>query len=179
MVIQENWKESLSVILEGDKMKISNWESAKKKAIVRLPAFTITVTIIFFIASFITFWNGHIDYQEQIKQLDWAETDATVSFVYEYFDAFHTQHGRGRTLYDIHYEYYADDQIYTGIIEGQHTPKKEGDTFTIKYNPQNPEENTRALEPSKSYLVSGSIFGVLGLVMVILTVVLVKKGRDL
>lgn len=160
-------------------MKISNWESAKKKAIVRLPAFTITATIIFFVASFITFWNGPIDYQEQIKQLDWTETDATVSFVYEYFDAFHTQHGRGRTLYDIHYEYYVDDQIYTGIIEGQHTPKKEGDSFRIKYNPQNPEENTRILEPTKSYLVSGSVFATLGLILVIMTVVLIKKKQAL
>lgn len=160
-------------------MKISNWESAKKQAITKLPAFTVVAAIILFIASFIAFWNGSLHYQEQREQLDWAVTNATVSYVYKYFDAFHTQHGRGRTLYDIHYEYYVDNQIYTGIIEGQHTPKKEGDSFKIKYNPQNPEENTLKLEPSKSYLVSGSIFGTLGLLMAILTIVLIKKGKSL
>ena len=103
-------------------------------------------------------------------------TDATVSFVYEYWDAFFSQNG-GTTVYDIHYEYVVDDQTYTGVIEEHIAPYKEGDTFKIKYNPQNPEENTRTLEPSKSYLVSGSVFGVLGLVMVILTIVFIKKGR--
>lgn len=158
-------------------MQISNWESAKKQAITKLPAFTITAALIFFIASFITFWNGPINYQEQTEQLDWTVTDATVSYVYEYFDAFHTQNGRGRTLYDIHYEYYVDEQIYTGIIEEQHSPKKEGDSITIKFNPQNPEENTLILKPSKSYVVSGSVFAALGLSMITLTIVFIKKGR--
>lgn len=157
-------------------MRISNWESAKKQAITKLPAFTITAAIIFFIASFIAFWNGPIDYQEQTKQLDWTVTDATVSYVYEYWDAFYSQNA-GATVYNIHYEYVVDDQIYTGIIEGHHTPQKEGDSFKIKYNPQAPEEHTRTLEPSKSYLVSGSIFGALGLTLVILTVFLIKKRR--
>ena len=103
----------------------------------------------------------------------------TVSFVYEYYDAFHSHNGGGQTLYDIHYEYYVDDQVYTGVIEQQHAPKKEGDSFKVKYNPQNPEENTRKLEPSKSYLVSGSVFATVGLLMVISTVVLIKKGKSL
>lgn len=159
-------------------MRISNWESAKKQAITKLPAFTITAALIFFIATFIAFWNGPIDYQEQTEQLDWPITDATVSFVYEYWDAFYSQNG-GATVYDIHYEYVVDDQIYTGIIEEHIAPYKEGDTFKIKYNPQNPEENTRTLEPSKSYLVSGSVFGALGLAMVIITIVLIRKKQSL
>ena len=158
-------------------MRISNWESAKKQAIAKLPAFTITAALILFIASFIAFWNGHIDYQEQTKQLDWNVTDATVSYVYEYFDAFYTHNGSGRTLYDIHYDYYVNEQVYSGIIEEQHEPKNMGDRFEIKYNPQEPEEHTRTLETSKSYLVSGSIFGALGLVMVITTIILIKKGK--
>ena len=158
-------------------MRISNWESAKKQAITKLPAFTITAAIIFLIASFITFWNGPIKYQEQTEQLDWTVTDATVSYVYEYFDAFHTQNGRGRTLYDIHYDYCVNEQVYSGIIEEQHAPKNLGESFEIKYNPQNPEENTLILEPSKSYLVSGFVFATLGLAMITLTIVFIKKGR--
>lgn len=71
-------------------MRISNWESAKRQAITKLPAFTITAAVIFVIASFIAFWNGQIDYQEQADQLNWTVTDATVSFVHEYYDAFHS-----------------------------------------------------------------------------------------
>lgn len=158
-------------------MRISNWESAKKQAVTKLPAFTITAAIILFFASFIGFWNGPIDYQEQTDQLNWTVTDATVSFVYEYYDGFHSHNGGGQTIYDIHYEYYVHGQVYTGIIEEQHAQKKEGDSFKIKYNPQNPEEHTRTLEPSKSYLVSGSVFVALGLLMTILTIVLIKKGK--
>lgn len=66
-------------------------------------------------------------------------------------------------------------QIYTGVIKEQHTPKDEGYTFKIKYNPRNPEECTRQLKPSKSYLVSGSVFAALCLLMVILTILLIKK----
>lgn len=160
-------------------MKISNWESAKKQAITKLPAFTVVAAIILFIASFIAFWNGSLNYQEQREQLDWAVTNATVSYVYKYYDAFHSHNGGGQTLYDVHFEYYVDNQIYTGILKEQHTPQNEGDSFRIKYNPQNPEENTLRLEPSKSYLVSGSIFGALGLLMTILTIVLIKKGMSL
>ena len=158
-------------------MQISNWQSAKKQAITKLPAFTITAALIFFIASFITFWNGPINYQEQTEQLEWTVTDATVSYVYEYFDAFHTQNGRGRTLYDVHYDYYVNEQVYSGIIEEQHAPKNLGESFKIKYNPQDPEENTLILEPSKSYIVSGSILAALGLTMIVLTIVFIKKGR--
>ena len=159
-------------------MRISNWESAKKQAITKLPAFTITAAVIFFIATFLAFWNGRIDYQEQIKQLEWATTTATVNYVDEYWDAFFSQNG-GATVYDIYYEYEVDDQLYTGSIEEEITPQNVGDVFQIKYNPKAPEEHTRTLEPSKSYLVSGSVFAALGLAMAIITVVLIRKGRTL
>ena len=159
-------------------MRISNWVSAKHQAMTKLPAFTITAAIIFFIVSFITFGNGSIDYREQTKRLDWSVTDATVSYVYEYFDAFHTHNGSGRTLYDVHYDYYVNEQVYSGVIEEQHEPKSLGDRFEIKYNPKNPEEHTRTLEISKSYLVSGSIFGALGLAMMVMTIILIKKVRN-
>ena len=158
-------------------MRISNWKNAKKQAVNKLPAFTITAAIICFVASFITLWNGSVDYKKQITQLNWPMTEATVSHVYEYFDAFHTQNGSGRTLYDIHYEYTVCGQIYTGIIKGQHVSNTVGEVFQIKYNQQTPEEHTRTLEPSTSYFVSGSVFGILGLVLVSLTIILLRKER--
>lgn len=160
-------------------MRISNWKSAKKQAITKLPAFTVPAAIILFIASFIAFWNGSLNYQEQRNQLDWAVTNATVSYVYKYYDAFHSHNGGGQTLYDVHFEYYADNQIYTGILKEQHSPMNEGNSFRIKYNPQNPKENTLILEPLKSYLVSGSVFAGFGLMMVILTVFFINKKQSL
>lgn len=61
------------------------------------------------ISSFIAFWNGSLNYQEQREQLDWAITNATVSYVYKYYDAFHSHNDSGQILYDIHFE--------------QHTPR--------------------------------------------------------
>lgn len=161
-------------------MRISNWEKAKKQAILRLPFCTIGAAFLFFGATFVAFWNGPINYQEQVKQLDWTVTNATVSHVYEYYDAFHFKgSGSGATVYDTHYEYIVDSQIYTGVIEGKITHKNLGDTFQIKYNPEAPEEHTLTLEPSKSYIVSGLIWGTLCLTMVILTIMLIKKGQAL
>lgn len=162
-------------------MRISNKEKAKKQAILQAPLFTILAAVISFIASFITFWNGPINYREQVKQLDWPVTDATVSYVYEYYDPFFGGVGRhsGATVYDTHYEYVVDGQIYTEIIEGTTTHKNVGDVFKIKYNPENPEEHTQTLEPSKSYLLTGSLWGALCLTMVILTVILIRKGEEI
>lgn len=160
-------------------MRISNWKSAKKQAITKLPAFTITAAVIFLVASFIAFWNGHINFTEQTEQLEWMVTDATVNYIYEYYDAFHSHNGGGATLYDVHYEYYVDGQEYTGIIEGLHASKKVGDRFEIKYNPQKPEEHTLTLEPSTSYIISGSVCGILSLSLLGLTGYLLKKKQTL
>ncbi len=55
--------------------------------------------------------------------MNWAITNATVSYVYKYYDAFHSHNDSGQILYDIHFEYYVDNQIYTGILKEQHTPR--------------------------------------------------------
>ena len=160
--------------------EITNMEEAKKQAVTRLPVFTAGAAFLFFLAAFIAFWNGPIRYQEQIEQLNWPITDATISYVYEYYEAFYFKgSGKGATLYDSHFEYIVDGTTYTGIIEEETAPRNIGDSVQIKYNPEAPEENTRTLEPSKSYLISGPVFGALGLIMVIITAVLIKKGRSL
>lgn len=161
-------------------MRISNSESAKKQAITKLPAFTVGAAFLFFLAAFIAFWNGPIEYQEQIKQMDWPITDATISCVDEYYEAFYFKgSGDGATLYDSHYEYVVDGTTYTGIIEEEIAPRNVGDSFPIKYNPEAPEEHTRTLEPSKSYIASGILWVTLGLIMTMITVVLIKKGRTI
>ena len=154
-------------------------EEAKKQAVTRLPVFTAGAAFLFFWAALVAFWNGPINYREQVKQLGWTVTNATVSYVYEYYDAFHFKgSGSGATVYDTHYEYVVDSQTYTGVIEGEITHKNLGDTFLIKFNPEAPEEHTLTLEPSKTYIESGLIWGALCLTMVIITVVIIKKGQS-
>lgn len=161
-------------------MEITNMEEAKKQAVTRLPVFTAGAAFLFFWAALVAFWNGPINYREQVKQLDWTVTNATVSYVYEYYDAFHFKgSGSGATVYDTHYEYVVDSQTYTGVIEGVITHKNLGDTFLIKFNPEAPEEHTLTLEPSKLYIESGLIWSALCLAMVIITVVMIKKGQSL
>lgn len=162
-------------------MKICNKEQARKKAIRQAPFLTILMAVISFIVSFITFWNGPINYREAVEQLDWPVTDATVTYVYEFYDRFFGGAGRhgGATVYDTYYEYVVDGQTYTEIIERKTTHKNVGDTFKIKYNPENPEEHTQTLEPSRSYLLMGSVWGALCLAMVILTIILIRKGEEI
>ena len=160
-------------------MEITNREEAKKQAVTRLPVFTAGAAFLFFLAAFIAFWNGPIRYQEQIEQLNWPITDATISYVYEYYEAFYFKgSGKGATLYDSHFEYIVDDTTYTGIIEEEIAPRNVGDSVQIKHNPEAPEEHTLTLEPSKSYIESGLIWGALCLTMVIITVVMIKKGQS-
>ena len=160
-------------------MRISNKERAKKEAIRQAPLFTILIAVISFIASFITFWNGPINYREQVKQLNWPVTDATVNYLYEYDNPVNFSGNHRGKVYDTHYEYVVNGQIYTGIIEGTTTHKNLGAMFKIKYNPNDPEEHTQTLEPSRSYLLTGSIWGALCLTMVILTIVLIRKSEAL
>lgn len=157
-------------------MRISNWEDAKKQAVTKFPAFTAPAAVIFFVISFIIFWNGPIIYQEQTKQVDWPIIDATISYVYEYYDR-NPGSKHGHTKYDIHYDYYVEDKIYSGIYEERALPMEIGSTLKIKYNPQIPEEHTLTLNPSKEYLVTGPIFGALGVIMLLITVFCIKKRK--
>lgn len=160
-------------------MKISNKEQARKEAIRQAPFLTILVAVISFIVSFITFWNGPINYREAVQQLDWPVTDATVTYVYKYYDRFAGARNKGKYKYDTYYEYAVDGQVYTEIIEGTTRHKNLGDTFKIKYNPDNPEEHTQTLEPSISYLLTGSVWGALCLTMLILTISLIREGEEI
>lgn len=158
-------------------MTVSNWDKAKRQFKAGLPAFMITAGVIFLLSAFIGFWNGSIDYRMQLEQTSWPTVNAAISFVEEQTEHSMTpgHYGHTSTYYDIHYNYAVDGQIYTGVIEGRNRYSDLGDSFEIKYNPDAPEQSTYILEPSKAFLVSGSIFGGAGLLLVIFSVVLAKK----
>lgn len=153
-------------------MSKSDWNETIEEIKYKSPAFLITVGIICLICSFIAFWNGSIDYRIQQKQSAWSTTNATVSFVEEITKR---PYKNRSTSYNIYYEYSVDDQLYTGIIKNQNRTRKIGSSLEIKYNPKNPAESTHFLEPSKEFIVSGSIFGVLSVTFITLSLYLAKK----
>lgn len=119
------------------------------------------IQIILFVAGFIFicggiyfFVNGISTYINQFNQKDWPVTTATVINVDEYRNG---HRGSRSTRYNILYQYEAEGNVYTDEIRGNNAPKKLGETFEIKYNPDAPEESTRYLEPTFGIIVSSVI----------------------
>lgn len=121
--------------------------------------------------------NGINTYINQFDQKDWSVTTATVINVDEY----HSGHKSQSTRYNILYQYEAEGNVYTGKIYRNNAPKKLGETFEIKYNPDAPDESTRYLEPTFGIVVSNVIgfivFGFIGFRMIRSTLPKKKKGR--
>lgn len=63
------------------------------------------------------------------------------------------------------------------MIEHPNRLKNIGDSFDIKYNRNAPEQSTDILVLSKAYIWSGTIWGGLGLGLMILSIALVKKNE--
>ena len=102
--------------------------------------------------------NGIKDYAEQSRQNDWLTTQATVTDASSQVVRYPTK-GRSRTYYTIVYEYEANGEIYTGSIGHLLSPRLVGDTITVKYDPEMPEENTTILSPNTRDLVTLLILG--------------------
>lgn len=88
--------------------------------------------------------DGIGDYADQSHQKDWISIEATVTDVSSQVVRYPTK-GRSRTYYTIVYEYEANGEIYTGSIGHLLSPRLVGDTITVKYDPEMPEENTTIL----------------------------------
>lgn len=102
--------------------------------------------------------NGIKDYADQSHQKDWISIEATVTDVSSQVVRYPTK-GRSRTYYTIVYEYEANGEIYTGSIGHLLSPRLVGDTITVKYDPEMPEENTTILSPNTRDLVTLLILG--------------------
>lgn len=116
--------------------------------------------MILFVAGFIfacggiyLFVSGINTYIKQFDQKDWPVTVATVINVDEY----RSGHKSRSKRYSILYQYEAEGDVYTGKIHGNNAPKKLGETFEIKYNPDARQESTRYLEPTFGIVVSNVI----------------------
>ena len=102
--------------------------------------------------------DGIGDYADQSHQKDWISIEATVTDVSSQVVRYPTK-GRSRTYYTIVYEYEANGEIYTGSIGHLLSPRLVGDTITVKYDPEMPEENTAILSPNTHNLVVLLILG--------------------
>ena len=102
--------------------------------------------------------DGIGDYADQSHQKDWISIEATVTDVSSQVVRYPTK-GRSRTYYTIVYEYEANGEIYTGSIGHLLSPRLVGDTITVKYDAEMPEENTTILSPNTRDLVTLLILG--------------------
>lgn len=105
--------------------------------------------------------NGIKDYAEQSRQKDWIPIEATVTDVSsEVVSSSPGRHGsNSSTYYIMAYEYAVDGKTYTGSTGRMSSPRLIGDTITVKYNPEVPEENTAILSPNTHNLVVLLVLG--------------------
>ncbi|WP_177576863.1 DUF3592 domain-containing protein [Hydrogeniiclostridium mannosilyticum] len=155
-------------------MKISNWDEAKNQFKTGLPAFFMLAGFVILFVAVPSLFNNLIDYREQLKQVDWIVTDATVRNVEIRTTTGKRSHSRS-SYHIVYYEYEVDNQIYTEVFIDSGKSKKIGESFEVKYNPEAPEESTYILEPTLSFIGNSAIFVAVGSALVVFNIILLKK----
>lgn len=103
--------------------------------------------------------DGIGNYAEQSRQKDWITTSATVTDVSSKEGSSSSLHNSHITYYIMTYEYVVDGKTYTGRTGRMSSPRLVGDTITVKYDPEMPEENTAILSPNTRDLLVLLILG--------------------
>lgn len=103
--------------------------------------------------------GGIGDYADQTRQNDWITIEATVTDVSSKEGSSSPPHSSSTTYYIMAYEYAVDGETYTGRTGRMSSPRLVGDTITVKYDPEMPEENTATLSPNTHNLVVLLILG--------------------
>lgn len=103
--------------------------------------------------------GGIGDYAEQSSQNDWISTEATVTDVSSEEGSSSPPHSSSTTYYIMTYAYVVDGKTYTGSTGRMSSPRLVGDTITVKYDPEMPEENTATLSPNTHNLLVLLILG--------------------
>lgn len=103
--------------------------------------------------------GGIGDYADQTRQNDWITIEATVTDVSSKEGSSSPPHSSSTTYYIMAYEYVVDGETYTGSTGRMSSPRLVGDTITVKYDPEMPEENTATLSPNTHNLVVLLILG--------------------
>ena len=103
--------------------------------------------------------DGIGNYVDQSRQKDWITTSATVTDVSSEKGSSSSLHDSHITHYIMTYEYVVDGETYTGSTGRMSSPRLVGDTITVKYDPEMPEENTAILSPNTRDLVVLLVLG--------------------
>ena len=103
--------------------------------------------------------DGIGNYVDQSRQKDWITTSATVTDVSSEEGSSSSLHNSHITYYIMTYEYVVDGKTYTGSTGRMSSPRLVGDTITVKYDPEMPEENTAILSPNTHNLLVLLILG--------------------
>ncbi|WP_158099342.1 DUF3592 domain-containing protein [Pseudoflavonifractor sp. An85] len=133
------------------------------------PGFWFVLGLILFFGSLIWAGNNHMKYQQQLSQVDWPMTQATVFQV----DIHQERSGRHHLedCYDVQYHYEVDGQTYTGAAWHQRDEVRVGDVFPVKYNPEHPNQSNHILEPSRGLLIASLLFCGVGAVILVTSLV--------
>ena len=94
-------------------MTYTDFGEFKKQVKNIIPGFIFLVGIVLSISCVVTIITGIPGYKEEMSQLNWIKTDAAVTNVYENM----TTSGNKYIIYDISYEYSAEENRYTGLIK--------------------------------------------------------------
>lgn len=121
------------------------------------PAMVKVFGICFLLASIYFLISSFSTYFQQLDARDWRVSMATVTDVSSYFTSTGFR-GTPHLVYDIDYEYYINQDVYTGEITGMSDKKQVGDSFDIKYDSDSPEHSTDILEPRTDSLVVNIAF---------------------
>lgn len=124
------------------------------------PVWLFGFGLVFFLISLVWLGNSNMAYQQQLSQVDWPTTQATVYQV----DKHRERSGRNHTrdCYDVQYRYVVEGQTYTGAAWHQWEEIRVGDAFPVKYDPEHPSQSNYILEPSDRSLKCASVYCAIG-----------------
>ena len=111
--------------------------------------------------------GGPMEYIKQQEQVEWPEISAVIVDVSSRVESSGgIKHNRSTTYYDIIIEYEVAGKVYTNESRNHTKIRQVGDSITVKYDPNAPENFTTALTPSVMemllLMVFGAIFATIG-----------------
>lgn len=123
---------------------------------VEIHPLTLIFGIIFIFGGIYFAFHAISSYTHQLDTKDWRIAMAEVIEVSErekYESGSAKRSGHYVTVYDITYQYYVNDDSYTGKIIGSYSYRAVGEHFDIKYDPKFSENSTDILEPETDVLI--------------------------
>lgn len=111
--------------------------------------------VVFFLGGIYFFVTAVNTYSQQLAAKDWTVATATVTDVHER-EEYNSSRSSSRkyiTVYDIGYQYDSDSGSHLGRIVGTKFYKAPGETFSIKYDPEAPENSTDITELQTGALI--------------------------